>query len=246
MASPDIVAHRGGSAFPENSFAALKYACTLGVEQLEFDIHLTRDGELAIIHDPLLEQTTRGAGSVRDRTLAELAAVRLRGVEEGVPAFDEVMEFLAEQSIHVRIEIKKDERPGVYDRMHGRVMRALARHGMAGRATVMSFELEALPAFARDGVDTSLSWMRHGQTTPGEFDELLDRIKELGIADIGLSYGPTTPDILARVAIHGLTAGVWTVNGPGRLDYWLGMPVAYVLTDQPDLALRLRGAGGRS
>src|SRR4051812_36035571 len=102
MNRPDIVAHRGGSAFPENSFAALKYACTLGVEQLEFDVHLTRDGELVIIHDTGLEQTTHGAGPVRQLTLRELAEVRLRQVDEGVPGFDEVMAFLATQAIHVR------------------------------------------------------------------------------------------------------------------------------------------------
>lgn len=240
MPAPDIVAHRGGSAFPENSFSGLRHAAGLGVEQLEFDIHLTREGELAIIHDPTLDQTTRATGAVGERTLQELAAVRLRRIDEGVPAFDEVMAFLAGETIHVRIEIKKDPREGAYARMHERVMRALKRHGMAERVTVMSFELQALPAFSRDGVETSLSWMQHGQTSLGEFEAHLARIKAMGIDDIGLSYGPTTPAVLERVVQHGMTAGVWTVNGPGRLDYWLGMPVSYIITDQPDLALRLR------
>ena len=240
MTRPDIVAHRGGSAFPENSFAALKYACTLGVEQLEFDVHLTRDGELVIIHDTDLEQTTQDEGPVRSRTLQELANVRLRGVDEGVPAFDDVMAFLAAQPIHVRIEIKSDERPGAYARLHERIMRALRRHAMAERATVMSFELDALAPFHPDGVKTSLSFMRQGTMSPASFDDLLADLRRIGVGDIGLSYGPTTRAMLDRVARHGLTAGVWTVNGPGRLDYWLRMPVAYVLTDQPDLAVRLR------
>jgi glycerophosphoryl diester phosphodiesterase len=240
MPAPDIVAHRGGSAFPENSFSGLKYACSLGVEQLEFDIHLTRENELAIIHDPTLDQTTQATGRVGERSLRELAAVRLRGIDEGVPSFDEVMEFLAGEKIHVRIEIKKDPRDGAYARMHDRVMRALNRHRMTERVTLMSFELQALPAFSRDGVKTSLSWMQHGQTTLDEFDGQLAGFKAMRIDDIGLSYGPTTPAILERVARHGMTAGIWTVNGPGRLDYWLGMPVSYIITDQPDLALRLR------
>jgi len=240
MPAPDIVAHRGGSAFPENSFSGLRYACSLGVEQLEFDIHLTREGELAIIHDATLEQTTHATGRVGERSLQELASVRLRRIEEGVPAFDEVMAFLAGETIHVRIEIKRDPREGAYARMHERVMRALKRHGMVERVTLMSFELLALPAFGRDGVETSLSWMQHGQTTLDEFDRQLAGIEAMGIDDIGLSYGQTTPAVLERVARHGMTAGVWTVNGPGRLDYWLGMPVSYIITDQPDLALRLR------
>lgn len=241
MPKPDIVAHRGGSVFPENSFSSLKHACTLGVEQLEFDIHLTKDDELTIIHDYDLEQTTMQRGPVRDLTLGELAAVRLRGIDEGVPAFDDVMDFLAAQAIHVRIEIKTDKRPGAHARMHERVMRALIRHGMAARATVMAFDLDALAPFTGDGVRTSLSWMRHGETTIADFDALLARIAALGVNDIGLSFGPTTHAVLERVAAHGLTAGVWTVNDPGRLDFWMQMPVAYVLTDQPELALRVRG-----
>jgi len=240
MNRPDIVAHRGGSAFPENSFAALRYACTLGVEQLEFDVHLTRDGELVVIHDVDLEQTTLGAGRVRDLTLRELAEVRLRRVDEGVPAFDDVMAFLATQPIRVRIEIKSDARPGAYASLHERIMRALRRHDMSGRATVMSFELDALAPFRPEGIETSLSFMRQGTMTREAFDDLLGDLRRTGVGDIGLSYGPTTRALLEQVARHGLTAGVWTVNGPGRLDYWLRMPVAYVLTDQPDLAVALR------
>lgn len=238
--SVQIVAHRGGNAFPENSFTALRYACTLGVEQLEFDIHLTADGQLCIIHDTTLDQTTRETGPVRDRTLRELSRVRLRGVDETVPSFDEVMAFLAAQQIHVRIEIKKDERTAAYALVHDRVMATVRAHRMERRVTLMSFELDALSAFSRDGIETSLSWMRHGQTTMAEFDEMLADIKGRGVRDIGLSFAPTTPAVLENVARRGLTAGVWTVNGPGRLDYWLSAPVAYVLTDQPDLAVRLR------
>ena len=166
-------------------------------------------------------------------------------VDECVPSFDDVMAFLATQPIHVRIEIKSDDLPGVYEKIHALVMRTLSRHRMAARATIMAFDVAALLAFIRDGVDTSLSWMRHGQTTLDDFDRMLAQTAALGINDIGLSFGPTTLAILERVAAHNLTAGVWTVNDPARLDYWLGMPVAYILTDQPQLALDLYGGKPR-
>ena len=242
MDRPDIVAHRGGSAFPENSFAALRYACTLGVEQLEFDVHLTRDGELVIIHDADLDQTTQACGPVRALTLAELKAVRLRGVDEGVPAFDDVMAFLATQPIHVRIEVKCAPGPGVYEAVHALVSRTLARHTMRERATVMAFDVAALPPFSRDGVNTSRSWMRQGAGTIQQFDEMLRETAALGVDDVGLPFGHTSAAMLERVAAHGLTAGVWTVNDAARLDYWLGMPVAYIITDQPELGRDLRSA----
>ena len=242
MPKPDIVAHRGGSVFPENSSAAFKYACTLGVEQLEFNVHLSRDDELVVIHDFDLDQTTLSSGPVRERTVTELAAVRLRGIDEGVPSFDELMAYLATQSIRPRIEIKTDDRPGAYAKMYDRIMRALVRHDMTRRATVMAFDLEALPGFISDGIDTSLTWMNHGEISKEEFEESLAGMRALGISDIGLSYGATTHAILQSVAAYGLTAGVWTVNGPGRLHYWLRMPVSYIITDQPELASHIREA----
>ncbi len=59
------VAHCGASGLaPENTLLAFERAITLGVDALELDVQLTRDGELAVIHDARLERTTSGAGWV--------------------------------------------------------------------------------------------------------------------------------------------------------------------------------------
>ena len=74
-----IAAHRGGAALaPENSLAAFRNAIALGADALEFDVHLTANGELVVIHDAALERTTTGIGAVADATLAELHALRLK------------------------------------------------------------------------------------------------------------------------------------------------------------------------
>src|SRR3982074_3824193 len=77
--SPLLAAHRGGSLlWPENSLLAFRNAIALGADFIEFDVHLSRDGEVMVIHDPTLERTTDGQGAVRDRTVAELKALRLK------------------------------------------------------------------------------------------------------------------------------------------------------------------------
>ena len=54
-----IAAHRGGAGlWPEASLGAFRNAIALGVEFLEFDLHLTADGEVVVLHDPTLERTT--------------------------------------------------------------------------------------------------------------------------------------------------------------------------------------------
>ena len=73
---PLVIAHRGDSAHrPENTLASFASALEVGAELVEFDVQLTRDGHVVVIHDPTLDRTTTGRGDVRDLTLAEVRAV---------------------------------------------------------------------------------------------------------------------------------------------------------------------------
>lgn len=68
-----VAAHRGWlQLYPENTMEAFRAAAALGVDQIETDIHMTKDGELVIIHDHKLDRTTNGTGLVKEYTLAEL------------------------------------------------------------------------------------------------------------------------------------------------------------------------------
>ena len=83
-----IVGHRGArNLWPENSLDGFRRTRDLGVDAVEFDVHLARDGDLVVIHDPTLERTTEGTGTVADRTAAQLAATpSAQGGGEGVPS----------------------------------------------------------------------------------------------------------------------------------------------------------------
>ncbi len=67
------IAHRGASALaPENTMAAFAMAVELGADAIELDLHVSRDGELVVIHDHTLDRTTDGEGPVHTRSLQEL------------------------------------------------------------------------------------------------------------------------------------------------------------------------------
>ena len=85
-------AHRGlhGPGVPENSMAAFKAALDHGYG-IELDIHLLKDGNLAVIHDSLLNRTTGASGHIEDLTTAELKNYRLEGTEETIPEFQDVL-----------------------------------------------------------------------------------------------------------------------------------------------------------
>ncbi len=72
----NVIAHRGGSKLrPENTLAAFDHAVTLGVDAIECDVQLSRDGEVVVIHDATLDRTTDARGPVSSLSAAELGRV---------------------------------------------------------------------------------------------------------------------------------------------------------------------------
>ena len=68
-----IIAHRGASAYePENTMPSFELAEDLDSDYVELDIHLTKDGELIVMHDDDVKRTTEAVGKIKDHTLAEL------------------------------------------------------------------------------------------------------------------------------------------------------------------------------
>jgi glycerophosphoryl diester phosphodiesterase len=68
-----LIGHRGAAAVtPENTLVSLRKAMALGVDRIEIDVHMTRDGRIVLMHDRTLERTTTGHGAVRDHDLAEI------------------------------------------------------------------------------------------------------------------------------------------------------------------------------
>ncbi|PYM75673.1 MAG: glycerophosphodiester phosphodiesterase, partial [Candidatus Rokuibacteriota bacterium] len=141
-----IAAHRGGSAlWPENSLLAFQSAIALGSDLLELDVHQSRDGVVAVIHDATLERTTDGTGAVAAMTAADLRRLRLRAPDgaatsERVPMLDEVLAAAAPSSVGLLIEVKEPAPAVRYDGLEERVLAAIAAAGLQARATIMAFD----------------------------------------------------------------------------------------------------------
>ena len=89
-------AHRGlhSDGIPENSMAAFRAALEKGYG-IEFDLHLLKDGNLAVIHDSALKRTTGKEGRVEDLTTQELERYALEGTEETIPTFRQLLDLYA-------------------------------------------------------------------------------------------------------------------------------------------------------
>jgi glycerophosphoryl diester phosphodiesterase len=104
-------AHRGFSGeYPENTMLAFKKALEVGCDGIELDVHLSKDGEIVIIHDEKLERTTDATGLVGDYTYDELkkfnAAKLFKGENERIPTLREYFELVKDKDIITIIELK--------------------------------------------------------------------------------------------------------------------------------------------
>ncbi len=141
-------AHRGlhdaAAGVPENSLPAFRRAAAAGFGA-ELDVHLTRDGRLAVFHDSRLERICGAAGTLEERTAAELSALRLCGTGERIPMLEEVLPLFA-GGLPLLIEMKprnwRDCAP-----LAEALARALAEH--RGPFCVQSFHPWAMRCFRR-------------------------------------------------------------------------------------------------
>jgi glycerophosphoryl diester phosphodiesterase len=236
-ARPLVVAHRGGALlWPENTLTAFRGALALGSDLVELDVHLARDGEVVVIHDPTLDRTTSDTGPVADRTGAELAAV-------GVPRLREVLELLSGSGAGLLLEIKVGIRGVRYPGIEEKVLGLLARAGLTDRTTVMAFEWDTVERLRVLSSSVRLTGLlsRRGAELLGGVPVAASRLAKLGANDLGIERTLLSPEAVKAARAAGLTIGVWTVNEPEELRAALAAGVDYVTTDRPDLALQLRG-----
>ncbi len=110
-----VAAHRGWrTKYPENTMEAFKAAMSLGVDQLETDIRVTKDGELVIIHDATVDRTTNGTGKVNEYTLEEIQKLDAGSFlapefkDCKVPSFIEFMEYVKQfPTLTLDLELKE-------------------------------------------------------------------------------------------------------------------------------------------
>jgi glycerophosphoryl diester phosphodiesterase len=77
-----VTAHRAAhDIHPENSLAAIERAIEIGVDVIEIDTRLTKDGVPVLMHDDSVDRTTDGKGKVKELTFAEIRKLRLKGTD---------------------------------------------------------------------------------------------------------------------------------------------------------------------
>jgi glycerophosphoryl diester phosphodiesterase len=239
-----IAAHRGGLfLWPENSALAFRESAKLAVEQAECDVHLTADGEVVVMHDATLDRTTDAKGPVAAMTASALRGVRVRGTGgEPPPMLADYLGILAATPVAPRIEIKTDGARQRYPGVVAKTLAALDASGQRARSWIIGFNADDMAEAQAAGGLAGVAWLVEIPTLRDiGLDGVIAVARGLGVAEIGMTIGLLDAPMIARFRAAGLGVGTWGANHAETIRRALDLRVDIFATDDPPLAIALRG-----
>lgn len=204
---------------PENTLRSFIAAQNAGLDLIELDLHLSKDGALVVMHDADVDRTTDGSGPIADKTLAELRALDA-GHGERVPVFEEVLEA-------VRTPLQAEIKDVAAARALAEVIH---RKDLVGRVEVSSFHDEAIAETARlvPGVRTALIASRYGT-------DVVDRAVEAGAATVCLNIRRLSLEVVEHARKADLKIIGWVVNTQDQLRLVRALELDGATTDYPEI-----------
>lgn len=231
-----IFAHRGGfrdrAGLDENTWEAIEYTASLPPVVLETDAHLTKDGEVVLLHDPYVERVWNGTGLISQVTWESFSKMRSRhGCR---PArLKDVLEAFP----HLKLNIDAKE-----DRVVHPLAKTILDAKAADRVRISSFSHRRLHTLRRVyGLQTAVS--------PWEIAllKISKRLYSIVVSNVYPTNGGNaaqvpethlgltvlTPRFIRAAKRNGLEVHVWTVNDVRAMKRLSGMGVDGIMTDKP-------------
>ncbi len=247
---PLVFGHRGGSRLaPENTLAAFDRSAAEGVDGLELDVRLSRDGEVMVCHDARLDRTSDATGAIADLMATELARVDagyrftpgdgthpFRGCGLAVPALREVLARYPRLPVIVEM---KDDTPA----MARATVDVIREAGALDRVCLGSFSLGVLRHARR---------LAPGTTTSGAREEVFvavlashvgclppfRRYQALQVPELRDSTRIVSAGFVRAAHRAGVPVQVWIVDRADDIRRLLDWGVDAVITDRPDVAVK--------
>ncbi|WP_329289619.1 glycerophosphodiester phosphodiesterase [Streptomyces pseudovenezuelae] len=214
------IGHRGVMGTePENTLRSFVAAQQAGLDVIELDLHLSKDGSLVVMHDTDVDRTTDGTGPIAEKTLTELRALDA-GRGERVPVFEEVLDA-------VRSPLQAEIKDIAAARALAEVM---IRRDLVSRVEVSSFHDEAIAEIGRlvPGVRTALIGSRFGP-------DIVERAVEAGAETVCLNIRRLTLEVVEAARKADLKIIGWVVNTQDQLRLVRALGLDGATTDYPEI-----------
>ncbi len=236
---PIAIGHRGACGVaPENTRASFLKALELGAEAIEFDVRLSADGRVVVIHDGDLGRTTNGHGRVEETPFAELAKLDagswfgdgFQGCR--VPTLAEVLDDLVP---HVTLNVELKPAAGFEALVRG-VVADVADRDAFGSVVFSSFHGEAIDRLRDLVPDARLGVL----FTSGSHEYAFAAARRLQAENLHAPVDVTDDDLCKRAHGAGLRVWTWTANDPGVIARLCRLGVDGIVSDFPDRVLAAR------
>ena len=241
-------AHRGFSgAYPENTMLAFEKALEAGCEGMEFDVHLTKDRELVIIHDEAIDRTSGRHGLVKDMTYQELCGVDFSYPDkfggafpfQRIPTLREYFELVKDRDIRSNIELKTGvyEYPGIEQAVYD----LICEFGLNEQVIISSFNHHSI--MRMKAIDSRLACGFLSETW------ILDAgayVSGHGVEAYHPHFRMLTDSETADLKAHGCQINTWTVNEVSDIREMIRIEADGIISNFPDrVGAELTAAGLR-
>jgi len=233
---PAIVAHRGGGKLaPENTLAGIDIGAKLGHKMIEFDVKLSLDSEIFLLHDDTLDRTSNGWGIAGDLPWEKLRQLDVGGwyskdfADQRLPLLAQVAERCANYQMMANIEIKPTTGR---EAETGRVVARVARDLWYSQTAPL---LSSFSGVALDAARHAVPELPRGMLLHQWRDDWRALADKLGCVSLHFNHRVLTRERVAQVKAAGLRILVYTVNTPTRAQTLLDWGVDAICTDRIDL-----------
>ncbi|PKN87850.1 MAG: hypothetical protein CVU46_03035 [Chloroflexi bacterium HGW-Chloroflexi-8] len=228
------IAHRGFSGkYPENTMLSFRKALELGVDAIELDVQLSKDGEVMIFHDEDLMRVTGENGLLMERTCSELQSLDASGsfrYKYGInfiPTLTEYLEFTENIEILTFLELKNSMIP--YPHLEEKVKDVIYRYGQQKKIILFSANHPSVIHFGRLAPDVRILF---------PFDNWIydygAYCQKHGVSACMPYFHALTPEVVTEIKAHEVAIYPWIIDEPSDMVALLSLGVDGILTNFPD------------
>jgi glycerophosphoryl diester phosphodiesterase len=221
MNKPLRIGHRGAAGHVlENTLGSIEKAIELGVDYVEIDLRLTRDGHVVVLHDATVDRTTNGHGRIKDLTLAQVKRIKTKDGQH-VPTLEEVLKLTdGRVGLMLELKIRGLAKP---------VTEMVERSSFSSPVIYASFQHKEL-SHVREWAPsaTIMPLISRGRIAP--------RIPAtLDAHHVGIRFDRVTKPVVASLHAASLKIFVFTVNNSNDITRLKTIPVDGIISDYPEL-----------
>lgn len=222
-----IVGHRGAPVYlPENTIESFKKAIEVGVDFIECDVHLSKDGNIVVMHDTTVDRTTDGKGYIKDFSLQELKRLSVQHADR-IPTIEEVLKL----DFPMLIELKSFRLSGdcqIYPNLVEKLLQVLHESKFNKNVILMSFDRRYIEQL----INSTFSKIFLSSDFPD-----LDMLKDLGLFGVGIDYHALDIEKVEEAHDKSFNILAWTVDKREDIEKVVEFGVDFVESNDPALAI---------